>query len=585
MDLCLRSVAIAFEGSFVRFATLPLRMSYLLPAGPRRFASGALSCYYAYMEMLRYKPVALWNLDDSSPFQDYSGYSASGTLTGTEKKSIALTSEAVYSQLLQSDTTATFASSVYVAGKESDPFTIACTILPVFRTDSGNQQVVGNTGKMDGITLNGTTISFSTKYTTNGEAKCSYNFLYRRRLDIVAVHTKTKNTLYVNGELVAEVDITEAQQASTYDSPDSNLYSGTTATTQAFMMNGLALYARALSSEEVSRIYTTNNRRAEGDVPKMNLGETLYVSKQIRAPFISFNWSTEDDWNKANKEAVHVEYDQLVADKLDGLTIKSRWTTSVNLYNGQSASTINAANLIWEGENVTVEASVDASTWITVTPGVNLSIIPAGFDPTNKDLYIRATFTENTTSAYIDNMQFNAYLTNTAQPFNGRVITYTNAANFEEFPPLDLRENWGVQITSGSLAFGADSTDQPLAARTVEVWIKKNSAGSITMTPAGTTVSSTFINGNNTTSVGRGEWALYHYVFAANAATFTISGDLTIGRVAIYDTALTSTTSGTVYRNYVGIDTVVTDDGADIQLTEPASSVSIYAHDWEIVAT
>lgn len=550
-----------------------------LPTAPG-FAPGAMSCYYEFMEPLRFKPKGCWNLDDPSPFVDYSGYSLSATLTGTEQKGVALVPYAQYSQVLKSGVTITFAANVFIAGKESDDFTLVATVAPVMKGTTGPVQILSNSGKYDGLTIDGTKLKFSTAYVGQGEAACEYDLQFTQRVDIAGVHTRSKNTLYVNGVVVDEVNISAAQQAATYDAPDSNLYAGNSTSQEAIMLGQVTTYTHALQPEEIARIYQMNNRRAPDDVAKLYGGETLYVSTLVRPRYLDTGWFTADDWQAAQMNNVSVIDDQLQAERIDGLTVGGTWLDSIDLYNGSSATAIDSVNMYWTGKNVTVEASVDNTTWVTVTRGVNLSNIPVGFDPTNKALFVRITFANNQSEAYIDSLQVRGYLTNTVTPTTGRTITYTNpAVTFPERLPLELREDWGVGLTAGRVAFGADNAGDVYNARTIEVWMKKNSgtAPTFSFSP-----SSTFINGNTVASVGQGEWALYHYVLAANASTFYIDGTVTVGRVAIYDTALSSAQSLAIYQAYTGIQETIVDDGADIILSEPTTPAVVYAYDWGI---
>lgn len=536
------------------------------------------------MENLRYKPAALFRLDDDTPFVDYSGYSRSGTRTGTENKAIALVPSAAYSQVLSSSNVCTFATPVYNPGKEEDEWSIAAVFYPLSNwTTAGSIGVVSNLNKTDGLSVNGTIVSFSTSYTGNGDATCSYDVEFYQRIDAVGVHTKTKNSLYINGVLVAEVDVTTAQQASTYNITNNNLYSGYTTSDKFIAVNNVAVYPKALLNEDVIRLYAINNRRVEGEVPKQYGGEVLYVSSDVRPQFIDTGWFTNDDWDAAQKTNVSAEAGRLVPDMFDGLTLKGVWQDSVNLYDGETPTALNSVNLMWSGMNVTIEASIDGTTWITAQRGVNLSIIPTGFDPTNKALYIKVTFTEGVAEAWLDNLQVNGYLTNVVTPPSGRSITYTNPiVTYDEYPAMALRENWGVNLIAGTLAFGADTSGEVYNARTIEVWLKKNTASAPTLSFSPTT---TYVNGISGGTSDKGEWAIYHYVLSSNASTFSFTGTVTIGRVAIYDTALSAGTIASIVSSYTGIPTTRVDDTSIIAVSEPSTSAVIYAHDWEIVSS
>jgi hypothetical protein len=546
-----------------------------------------LSCYNQFMEALRFKPVAYFRGDDTSPFQDYSGYNAAGVLnSGTESHGLPLTSDATYSQRFDQTSQGLFQAPVYVKGKEASPFTLAAVIYPVITGATGNQQVISHGGRFDGISINGTVISFGTFYTNTGQATASYDIKLAKRTEVVGVHTQTKNSLYIDGILVSEVDITSGQQADSYDIVDSNFICGYTAvTTQKVLVNGLGFYGRALQSEEVASLYRANSRRVLGSVPKQFGGEDILLGTAIRIPYLDTGWSTEEEWKSAQLSGVVVDNGQLTATMNNGLTMSGTWIDSIDLYNGATPSPVNSVNMWWDGKNETVEASIDGTTWSAVTKGTNLSIIPEGFDPINKALYIRVTFPAGVDAAYIDNMQVKGYMGNTAVS-NNRIVTYTNpVAAFSEQAPADLRDDWGVRMntTAATVVISPDTTSEvPLPVRTVEVWVKPTGT-------YGTGIAGTFtgyVNGVVNGPIPQGEWSILHYAFTANVTgIITLSGAAQIGKVAIYDTALSQADVNAIIANYTGVQKARYDASASVTITEPATPAVIYAHDWSIQST
>lgn len=550
------------------------------------FATKWLVGYNANMEFLRFKPVALWRMDDTTPLQDYSGYSRSGVITGTETHGISLSCYAAYSQYLSSAITATFASPVFVAGMESAPFSVHASIYAVRPVTATNdpQQILSNSGKYDGLIIEGTKISFSTAYVSTGEAKCSYDMQVNQNADVVGVHTYAKNMLFVNGVQVAEVDITEAQKADTFDAPDTNLYSGLTTQSAGLLMNTVALYSKALTSEEVMALYVANNKRPTSSVPKMFGGEDVLISTAVRPTQIAATWTTDADWNAAIMTNCAVEDGRLVPQMINEETLAGTWNDSVSLYTGETAVTLQALNMDWNGENVTVEASVDNTTWITVTKGVNLSIIPAGFDPAGKSLYVRVTFAGGLESAFIDSLQVRGFTSTTATPLSGRTRTYGSAVvTCDEYPALDLNDNWGIKANGGTITISADPGASPLNPMAIELWIKQGSGAVFTRN---FTVIGTYVNGiPGSTSFPVGRWVAVQFnVAAAITGSLIFGGDVQIGKVAFYPANLTNQQAADLYASYVGSRKVTYAGTGTIALAEPSDSAKVYAHDWEIVA-
>jgi hypothetical protein len=307
------------------------------------------------------------------------------------------------------------------------------------------------------------------------------------------------------------------------------------------------------------------------------------VGPAARTPYLDTGWYSEDDWEDASLFDVVVDDGQLHASMKDGLTLSGTWIDSVDLYKGSTAPAINSVNIWWEGKNETVEASVDGTTWAAVTKGVNLSVIPSGFNATDKALYIRITFPTGVDEAYVDYMRVRGYIGNTATSAN-RTITYNNATVLlaENHPAL-LREDTGVQINSGgSVVIGPELSSTPTPIRTIELWVKPSATTTATL---GTTSSAIYKNGvTGTDTLNANEWVVYHRVLSANlTGSLTIDVPGQVAKVALYDTALSAAQVSAIVDNYTGTDKSRYDGTGLISITESATSTTIYAHDWEIL--
>ena len=127
------------------------------------------------MEALRFKPVAYYRLDDTSPFQDYSGYGRTASVTGSETHGLALTADATYSQRFYTGNYATLTAPVYTKGREDASFSLSAVVYPIVFSTGSEQQVVSHGGQYDGITIEGTTVHFTTTYVNTGRARCSFD--------------------------------------------------------------------------------------------------------------------------------------------------------------------------------------------------------------------------------------------------------------------------------------------------------------------------------------------------------------------------------------------------------------------------
>lgn len=448
----------------------------------------------------------------------------------------------------------------------------------------GAVQILGNTGKYDGLTIDGTTVSFSTKYLTTGEAKCSYYLGSYRKADIFGVHNHNKNSLYVDGVLVDEVDISAAQQADTFDSPDSNLYSGQSAGGQSILANNIAIYTSELNRDSILSIYNDNNRVSDVVVSKSYGGERISVSSEIRHPYFDTVWSS--DWATGEFTNTHVDEDQLVPDKVADLTVGGIWKTPVNILVGETASAINAVSITWAGENVGVEASINGTDWVAVTKDDLISIIPAGFTPTNLGLFLRVTFTAGQTTGYIENLRVRGYLTDSVTIPDNRTITYTRPiVTQDEYPVHELREDWGTKINGGTLEIGINTSASAETTKTVEVWMRVLDYSDVIMSSNISTGATNYVNGYAGNTLPVGEWIVRHYVNASGiTGPFTFSGNVQIGMVATYPTALTATEVESVYKSYLGTTKSTIADTSAVAIAEIAAPVVVYAHDWQIIS-
>lgn len=522
---------------------------------------------------------------DTSTITDISGYGASVTRTGSEQKAVPVAYGASYSQKLDSTHTLTITNApIYRAGQELNSFSIVASVYPIKKTGTvANQQIIGNNGKTDGLYINGTTIYFATGYVGQGTAVCSYNVLEYKKLDIVAIHTPKKNSLYINGVAVDEVDITAAQTAAAFDVPDNNLYMGATTGAQAFAVNNLALYPRVLAPEDIAALYAYNNQRPTSSIPKMFGGTEIDLTD--RHPFLNASWLVEDDWNAASKTNVSVVDDVLNAETdTNDLTIAGVWADSVDLYNGLQPITIDSVVLYWNGVGELVEASIDGSTWVTATKGVPLSNIPVGFDPTGHALFIRVTFTAGLDEAFIDELYAKGFNTNTAIIKN-RTITYTSPlAVFGPLAPALLKDDNGVRITNpGSITIGPDTiSSSPQDVYTVEVWAKSTSSTSPTLSSNLTTGTTVYTNGVSGLTWAENEWRLLHFVSSTPfTGNFVFTGNVQLSHFAIYPVQLTQAQTLLVLGNYLGRNKVSYDGSGVIPLQESATAANVYAHDWD----
>jgi hypothetical protein len=238
--------------------------------------------------------------------------------------------------------------------------------------------------------------------------------------------------------------------------------------------------------------------------------------------------------------------------------------------------------LTWQGQNVTVETSVDNVTWTAATKGVKVSTVPTGFDPTDKILYIRASFAGGVIDdpAYFDELIITTYVANTLPPVDGRSVTLTNASMEHNEDIMDYDHNWGAELVNGTITIAAPGAGS-FAPKTIEIWAKKLGAASFTDNITGTTAS--YTNGTTLQAYQNDEWQLRTYVISggfSGAITFTGTGQ--IGSVVLYPYAKTAAEVLESYRAYVGRPVQTLPTQGAISMVQLTAQIEAYEFDWEM---
>lgn len=523
--------------------------------------------------------MGLFQLDDTSPFQDYSGYNRVATISGTPATHASLVRGASYSQIFSSTTTAVFASPVFKQGYEDDAFALSAWVLPIGPVSE--QQILGNPGQMDGLLINGTVVSMVTKYTTAPEARCSFDIQQRRAVFAFGVHTETKNSLYINGELVAEVELTEQQQADTFASTSANLSCGSTVGSQRIAVNAIAYYSSVPDGVDILRQYETGTELSDDEEVVSSFGGThIPLSLNNADIFIDQWWETDEDWYAASMYNVIVQDESLMPQVEGNTSLPGYWLDSFIL-SAAEVTSIYGVSLNWDGEGATVEVSLDGTTWETAQRGVNVAMIPPGFDPTNKELQIRVSFPGGIVDdkSFLDGLNVVGLLSASNQPVGGRTVTYNNAFPERDYRPLAFHNNWGVEIGSGgSVTISADAVEA-IPARTIEMWIRRSGTNP-TVSISGTTYQNGVLS---TATLDDGEWTLMHIVAAADVTgDIVISGPAQVGYVGIYESALSADEILDIYDAYVGRNNWRVNDNSVVAVSDNANNASIYAYDWSI---
>lgn len=556
-------------------------------------------------------------MSDTSPYQDYSGYNRSAT--GPNTFTAPLVANATQAAVLSNGAQATFTTSVFSQGQEKKPFTLEAWVLP-HEDNLGQTAILSHLGAYDGLVLTNNKVSFVTKYTSNGECRVEYDLERPRAFHIVGVHTENQNQLYIDGELVGSLEITEEQSLDTY-SATGNLVGGQTTTAQKISVNGVAVYPFTLSPENILAHFEAGRDVVDNvSVASSFNGELVNLSRDEATIFSESVWNEDEEWNAGELTNIVVEDDK-IRPSLDEAGV-SQAATWLNVFDLSFANTtsIYAVTVNWSGKNATVEASVDGVTWENVVRGRNLAIIPSGFNPTDKELEIRVTFAGGIQDddSHVSSLTVTGFLDGAAPSLATRPVTvYEPGYIGVGAEPIEYDSRNGLRLPPGSHAvIGVDTEDTPVHPRTVEVWLRIHNLG----------INGRFIDTRDATHTGYGyygadgvggwvgngswqavyrnavidssgnkateeEWSLFHFVSNSPIDTPILlnkayvagyGSDISVGQVVLYEAALSAADVSKIYKSYTGMPTVTITDSSSTTLTNDTFVPTIVSHDWSI---
>lgn len=439
-------------------------------------------------------------------------------------------------------------------------------------------QVLSNQNIYDGLTVDGTKVAFTTKYTSSGECRAEYDIQVPRTISVVGVYGVQKNSLYIDGQLVAETEVNESQINDTFAAGNGSLYSGLSVSSNAFAGNGFGIFNYALGGNQIQRLYASA-RPDTYTTPIGFGGEIVETGMDSTGISLQQTWQIEEDWESGFLQNTIIEDNEVIPTMSNGLTLRGWWLTAFPL-DAIEATSIYGVIPYWEGIGVRIEVSLDGTTWVSCVKGQSISLISPGYNPTGQNLQIRVVFDEGLTEAYLSKIIFTALTSGGYSMLNSRAIT-VSAPAYPGFiyPVNDLNDNWGTQLKGGTQTIATDGS----STGTYELWVKKTGNTPLTITPSGTT----YVNGSAAalSTLVYGAWSLIHITATPASADLVISGDIRVGRVAFYPTQYSAGLISDIYKAYTGQNILVSDDIGVVGVTESAAAGQIYAHDWAILSS
>lgn len=533
------------------------------------------------------KAVAAWIVDTATPYLDHTGSGSSATLVGTAQgTTAALVAGADYATIFSNAGQGQFAAGrKFYQGFEDKPFALEAWVLPM---ELGTQQVLGHQGALDGLWIDGTNVHFSTNYQTAGGAGCTFDLGVLRAVHLVGVHTANQNLLYVNGELVDTIDIAPEQRDNSYLSTNTFLYSGGYSPNKV-AINGVAIYTN-ITPEAIKRNYLAGRSVITQDaVPSQFEGIPLYLDASVGAVYFERSYTTKADFLTGYGDNTNIEEDRITGRLYDGTSEAGTayWYTSFPL-DILGVDYTYGVFVEWTGKNVTIEYMDELNGWTAME---NRQFVP-GIGPTyataNQTLELRAYLTEGFDygEVYLDSMNVVGFKSGALDSTELRTIALGYpAVPRKDFEPIEYNDNNGVILNGAQLTIGPDTGEEPIATRTIELWVKP----STTNFGVGATGGSfnRYKNGVlfNSGTIPVNQWSLIHYVFSGDiTGEIGVSGDAIVGQMALYPNTLTAAQVTQIYRSYTGVPVLNFNDTNTIGIAEVATPVVMYVRDWSVEA-
>lgn len=472
----------------------------------------------------------------------------------------------------------------------------------VIGTGSAEQQIYGlsDDDYIEGLIIDGTVVSFKVMYANEDDTVLSFDTGFIQRLHILGTHSKFKDELWINGELVSELDTTAAQQADTLYEHDVDTariglsLEDDSSPIQILTVNAVSVFGKVLNPDTINRHWLMGTNYASSNSIVNNWkGEKYDVHAIGTDVFMDITWTTNDDWNLGHMNGIRISDGELRPHISDSVSLGGTWLRNIFLANAGDDA-IAGINFDWYGEGLVVEVSLDGDTWEEVVQGRNVALIPSGFDPSDTNLYLRVTFEDGST----DDDQFLDYIhivgvRTQSQQIYARTVTI-EGHRLRDYHPMDQHDMWGLALDTGdTITISSNDDEEPSPILAVEVWVK-DIAGDFPTTNM--LASADFVTvqdyvvadtGDVYDRMEPGAWYRLMFLFTSEFTDdIIITGPGQVGFVAVYSTEIES---GLQYQKqfweYTGTFFNTFTDQNAITVTENVERTRAYALDWTITAS
>lgn len=572
------------------------------------------------LQVLADNPFSYWKLDETGPaFPDSAGSMRTADLVGTIVRHPALVTGSGSALVLSNTNHLDMDDPVFNKGYELRQFSLEAWVKPV--NVSGEVSVMSHSGIYDGITITPTHIYFRTKYLTAGTCETSYEYETGKSFHVVGVHTNAKNSLYVDGVLVDETDLTDDQQVDAYSFLTTDLIGGQSSTASTIALDAPAIYSSSISADAISKHYAygVDVDSSEG-IAGFHDATFWNFSDEKRKIAAAKEWTLEADWKTGVLTDIAVANDTIVPSYTqsesevveDGLivpvytntSLPGVWQSSISL--GEAPETTLADMKIeWLGEgDFTVEYSLDdGTTWKSpnLAPTESLD---------NSDVIdVRISFDGGIIDdpSYVSSLSVVVYIDKTfagSRADRDASMSGNGLASQEYFEPIEYADFNGIRLLSGAINTTIDDSYEgeeeagDLDITGFDMWIKPVagnilSATGISVARSGNTItfsglSTLVVNGVSVTSGATvftsDSWYHISGIFSTpgnHALTIGAANSL-VSQLSVISADLTLAGLQQLYAAYLGLPGVTVNDSSVVEIAEAAPPTNLYAHVWGI---
>lgn len=365
----------------------------------------------------------------------------------------------------------------------------------------GTTSILSTSGT-DLLVLNGQKIQFTVNY-PSGSAVAEYIVIDGQTYHVVGTIGSDQIMLYVNGEIVDAVELTD-QQLLEQPILGTSLIAGQG--TGAVLADGLAYYEYPLEEEVILNHYKEGSpdKRLSEHAPAT--GAAAFVLTDDTAS-ISGLYDTDENmpWDSAEILGLTVE-DTLTPEMYDDLSTDGYCLFTIPL-DASDNDIIATSKIEWESTgSFVVEVSLDTLTWTTCENKNTVPVLTDNFNGVDKELYVRVSYPINLNEpdAEFKSLRVVFYSDRTLSAIGGpRPVVTVGAVSpaQEEHDFIEMNDAAGLKFNGGTAYIDSIVDGAVFGIRTIEmtVWI-----------PTGTTAMTLVDDDDNfiTASMTGSAWSL-----------------------------------------------------------------------------